>query len=215
MSIFENANGESSRVLNYFGFSVLAIGVVTLIWSVNHHSTPKNNNQTNGVASTKDNTPKPVVNNFYDCWENLKKAPTDTSVCTANGRDYNRPTSFSEDSVRGLNKVPASAKPVVLSQAKTRFDACTTSNPKAVPTTGIVGANDRLVYQSSNCVSSQKSLLVNQDGWKEVALPGNVLSCSITDQYRVPKAIVADGKSKTPGTANCIDASGHPRALKD
>ena len=197
-----------------FALVVFLIGAVLLIVAMNGN----NKDQMNGTLTTSTSSQSAAVSNFYDCWEALSRSnPASTSTCTNNGKTYVKPSVFSSDAVRNLNKVPDTAQTAVLSYARQKFEHCEATAPTNVAVTSVKGANDRLVYLTSTCGALTTALLVGDSGWQEVILDQGVLSCNVADTYHVPKSVISDtSASKSPGTSSsCINADGTKRVLQD
>lgn len=216
-SASHNSNA-SSQAFNIVGYGVLVLGIITIIWSINHHPQAKPSASTNGATTSKLSTPdpkKPTVNNYYQCWSNSTHTPdTDPSTCKADGKTYQRPTSFSNDSVRNLSKATGKAQAPVVSLAKKNFEDCAKSNPKAVATSAVLGFADKHVYFQTTCVNDHNSFLIdNNNSWQQVNIPENIITCDLINKYSIPRQAVTNFEF-TSRVPTCVDANGQQKAIK-
>lgn len=141
-----------------------------------------------------------AVKNFYDCNDQaVAKNGTSSATCTYNSVKYTKPTAFTTDMIRGLDKVPAGALGGITKVAKATFDC------PFVSTVTIYGVDDNFVYYGAGCDGGYRGIIAKAADWSEIVQSQANVSCETITKYKIPEALFANGN---PAQTDCYDASG-------
>lgn len=182
-------------------------GVGWYVWS--QKDTDKKSNSENSITTKASD-----VTNFYDCFDKVGQFnPGKPQTCIYQDQTFNRPSEFTNEDVRNLEKVPTSAKQTVLTLAKKNFDACK-DEPSIISVTTIINTvDDSFVYLGTGCDSGYRAIYFNQNGtWTEISHSQGGLSCEVADKYKIPKELVQVNGEES--TATCYASDGKSRALQ-
>lgn len=210
---------RTSRGFIPIGYILVAVIIVAIVGiGVFVANRPKATEQSAGAVATQKPETKPATSslkNFYDCFETEGRTyrPGKPNRCVAQGQTFDEPTEFTDQNVRGADRLPAGVRGQVFTAASRNFSKCSKDNQDEanVPVTQVLSVlgND-WTFIALSCDNNNNEIYMKQDDgtWKMISRSNQQVSCALADQYQIPKELFLTSENPSDHDTACLQADG-------
>jgi hypothetical protein len=209
-------NQRGIAALGYLVIVVVLAAIVGIGFFVANQNKPADP----GLGAKPATTQKPAetqddLKNFYDCFETDGRTykPGKPNKCIAEGKTFDEPTKFTDENIRGAERLPAGVRGQIFTAAATNFNKCAKENQdeENVPVTQVLSVlgND-WTFIAMSCDDNNNEIYSRQaDGtWKMISRTNQKVSCALADEYKIPKELFLTSADPTDHDTACLKENG-------